>query len=231
MNIIPALLVKTKEELQKQITTVSPYFSTVQIDIADGTFVPNKTLSIQNVLETCSLSPKGIVFDFHLMVVDYRKALQELKIFSPLISIGNIFLHSKLAPPLEQLKFECNNLTIGLAINPEEQIDDLAVQYTLSSIPFLQIMTVNPGFQGGSFLSDSLYKIEQLKKHDYRSPIYVDGGINDRTISQIMQKKYRPNYLCVGSYLSNAGDELEARIAQLHLKMKTGSATPASEKQ
>ena len=43
MEIIPAIIANSFQELQKKVKFVEPYVGTVQLDVMDGVFVPNKT--------------------------------------------------------------------------------------------------------------------------------------------------------------------------------------------
>jgi pentose-5-phosphate-3-epimerase len=75
-------------------------------------------------------------------------------------------------------------------------------------------MSVNPGFQGSPFLPEMLNKIEQLRNIGYRKEIFLDGAVNEKTISVILSKKYRPDFICPGSYLTKAKD-LEKNVEYL----------------
>ncbi len=44
IEIIPAILVKDREDLIRRINLVKQYVKTVQIDVMDGKFVPNTTI-------------------------------------------------------------------------------------------------------------------------------------------------------------------------------------------
>ena len=46
IEIIPAILVKSREELMSRLAAVSNYVKTVQIDVMDGKFVPNTTIGV-----------------------------------------------------------------------------------------------------------------------------------------------------------------------------------------
>src|SRR3989344_11527 len=81
MQIIPAPLEKNASSLVAQIERLSPYFQTFQVDIADGIFVPNKTVQIEDLYKVLSIKYKefkNLNFDFHLMVNDFEKDLAKL---------------------------------------------------------------------------------------------------------------------------------------------------------
>ena len=213
MQTVPSLLEKNPQDLFFQINRLSKYFSRFQIDIADEIFVPNKTVQIEELFNKDSLYKDSLFFDFHLMVKDYGTEIKKLEKLRNLLNIKYVFIHfsaiGNLPAGRQGWKLEIGNfssLPIGLTLNPQDQVDDLARQYDLNKIPFLQIMSVNPGFQGSPFLPEMLNKIEQLRNLGYRKEIFLDGSVNEKTIPVISAKKYRPDFVCPGSFLTKAKD-------------------------
>lgn len=198
MQTIPSILEKDVSSLFYQIKKLSPYFSRFQIDIADGILVPNKTVQIEEIKDSLNkdcLYKDSLLFDFHLMVKDYQTEIKKLEELKKIIKINYIFIHFS---AIENYF----SLPIGLILNPQDQINDLNSHYLLNSIPFIQIMSVVPGFQGSPFIPDTLNKIEQLRDIGYRKEIFLDGAISEKTIPVILAKKYQPNFICPGSYLT-----------------------------
>ena len=62
MNIIPSILVKTREDLIEKVKQLEGKFERAHLDIADGIFVPNTTIDTLGDLET------SLEFNAHLMV-------------------------------------------------------------------------------------------------------------------------------------------------------------------
>ncbi|OGK25230.1 hypothetical protein A3C25_04260 [Candidatus Roizmanbacteria bacterium RIFCSPHIGHO2_02_FULL_38_11] len=204
MQIIPALLEKSPTALFFQIKRLTPYFKIFQIDIADGIFVPNKTVQIDDIMKHETYNMKHLTFDFHLMVNDFEREIKKLEKLRNLLNIKNIFIHFSLSPNYSLLTTNYPLFSFCLVLNPEDKVEDLAKHYTLNPIPCIQIMSVNPGFQGSPFIPQTLKKIEQLRLKDYRNKIYLDGAINQDTIPSILSIKNKPDSLCVGSFLSKA---------------------------
>lgn len=220
MLVTPSILTGSPEDVISQVQRLTPYFKTFQIDIADGLFVPNTTISVpqldeyirhHHLRETFS----ELTIDFHLMVQDYMSNLEYLEHLSKQINVGVILIHAKLRPSLSELKSLFPRFTIGLVLNPEETVQDFSSYYTLSEVPLVQIMSVDPGFQGSPFIPDMLNKIDQLKNADYRFKIYLDGGINKETLPVIISRRFPPDVIGPGSYLSKA-DDIEARVRELN---------------
>lgn len=216
MEIIPAILTKTVDEFSSQIATLKKYYHRFQIDIADNKLVPNTTLQIEDMNKTFINNKKeyeNCIFDFHLMVYDYEKEIKKIVKLVEIIKVGIIFVHTATSPDIEILK-KYPQFIFGLVLNPDENVETIKSKYDLNNIKNILIMTVNPGFQGAPFISESLKKIEQLRSVNYRMNIFIDGGVSDKTIPLVLQKKELPNFLCIGSFLTKAPN-LEERTKYL----------------
>ncbi len=221
MKIVPAILVKTPEELSSQIKKLSLHFSRYHIDIADGNFVPNTTLTLKEALDNLINyhvihhdSPRPVV-DLHLMVTDYEGALNTLNRYANQIVVERVFIHSKTNPPQSLFKTHTGVYKLGLAINPDEKINKLQDTYDFSKIKYIQIMTVKPGFQGSPFIEESLHKVEQLRTLNYGNKLFLDGGINERILPLILNHQYKPDVLYIGSYLSQSPN-IALTLSQMH---------------
>ncbi|MEK7597819.1 MAG: hypothetical protein AAB441_04210 [Patescibacteria group bacterium] len=209
MQTIPSILEKDASSLFYQINKLSPYFKRFQIDIADGIFVPNKTVQIEEIKDSLikdCLNKDSLSFDFHLMVKNYKTTIKKLEELKKLIKINLILIHFS---AIKNCKLKIENyssLPIGLTLNPQDQVEDLASHYSLNNLPTIQIMSVTPGVQGNPFLPDTLKKIEQLRVLGYKSKIFLDGAVNNKTLPIINKLKYKPDVICPGSYLTKAKD-------------------------
>jgi ribulose-phosphate 3-epimerase len=76
----------------------------------------------------------------------------------------------------------------GLALNPGTPPSFL--EYLLDELDFILVMSVNPGFGGQEFIHSSLEKIRTIKqmckKHRVSPLIEVDGGVNSKTVSRVV---------------------------------------------
>lgn len=212
MQICPSMPLPTVEALAENINKLSPFYKYFQIDIGDGIYVNNRTVQIDDIAKNYQQINdfKNLIFDFHLMVKDYQTDIKKLEELRNAINIKNIFIHFNLLPNYELLTTNYK-LPIGLTLNPEDKVEDLARHYKLNNIPCLQIMSVTPGVQGNPFIPETLNKIEQLRVLGYKSKIFLDGAVNDKTIPIINNLKYKPDVICPGSYLTKAKD-LQANI-------------------
>lgn len=219
MKAIPALLTNDVIDLFQQIHKCSRYFSYFQIDIGDGNFVKNKTVTLANIREYLQDEHSSSIyhscnFDFHLMVEDYMAHFEGLVTLQQYIPINAVLVHAGVNPDLATIQQNYDQFSLGLVLNPEDTVADVAKRFDIKSLPLIQIMTVTPGVQGNPFLPEMLNKIDELKALGYTGKIYLDGSVNSKTIPLICDRKNRPDVVGIGSYLSKAED-LEKRVKDL----------------
>ncbi len=204
MKIIPSIYEKTPQGFSDQIKKLSSYFSSFQIDISDGIYAPNRTIQIEDINKLVNYELQitdKIQLDFHLMVNDYEVEIKKLINFKNKINVSNILIHYSLHPNYSLLTTHYS-IPIGLVLNSEDQVSNLVRDYNIKKIPVIQIMTVQIGAQGNPFLPENIKKVEQLKKAGFSGEIFIDGGINDKTLPLFLSQKYQPDALCPGSYLT-----------------------------
>jgi len=101
----------------------------------------------------------------------------------------------------------------GIAVNPGTPIE--SVYPLLDDISMINVMSVNPGFGGQSFIPQTIARISRLRREiatrDIR--IQVDGGINAETGREVVQAG--ADTLVAGTYVYGAKDRA-AVIKTLH---------------
>jgi ribulose-phosphate 3-epimerase len=190
-KIIPAILTKNLSDLKNKLEKIKTLTDWVQIDIMDGRFVKNISVSLTEL--------KKIRFtknlEIHLMVFNperYFLACQRLKAKRVIFHFEATKNPSKVLKEMEKYQFEK-----GMALNPETKIEK--IKPYLNQLDLVLFLGVNPGFQGQKFNSFVLRKIKKLRRISKEIKIGVDGGINFKNIKKIAQLGV--DYLVVGSYL------------------------------
>ncbi|MBI5127203.1 hypothetical protein HZA76_01980 [Candidatus Roizmanbacteria bacterium] len=216
MQICPSMPEPSMSSLASTINRLSPFYNYFQIDIGDGIYVSNRTVQLDEIMENFKTfnNYEHLKFDFHLMVNDFKKDIAKLNHLKKSININNIFIHYSAITDFSLKISELSLIPIGLTLNPEDQVDSLVSHYDLKEVPSIQIMSVKPGVQGNPFLPYTLKKIEQLRLLGYRSKVYLDGAVNDKTLPFINQQKYKPDVICPGSYLAKT-DRLKEHVDYL----------------
>jgi ribulose-phosphate 3-epimerase len=173
IEIVPAILVKTPEELKQRVKEVEFYVKRIQIDIMDGKFVPNKTIQPEDIkLKT------DLMKEVHLMVEDNEKYVEDF------LNLGfdMIIVHYESCKDIPGIikKVKDRDKKIAIAINPPTPLS--AIKDYLDDLDMVLIMTVNPGFSGQGFIPDVLPKIRELRSMRRDMNIEVDGGIKVGTV-------------------------------------------------
>ena len=191
MEVATSLLDVKKENCIKTFydieTAGTDYF---HIDVMDGKFVENNTVS--DMTEYCEYlnSITNIPLDVHLMVEDAMSFIKSFIIFEP----RNITVHYEAAKNKEELlewiKFiKENNCKVGVSIKPETDIEK--IYDILPYIHTVLVMTVEPGKGGQKLIDSTIGKISNLKKYiednNLEVDIEADGGINLDNINKIKE--------------------------------------------
>lgn len=155
----------------------------IHCDIMDGKFVPNITFG-PIIVEAAKKITK-LPLDVHLMIEQPDNFLEDF------INAGAdyVTVHYEEVTHLNRTIKRIKELgaKAGVVINPATSVESLRdiVEY----VDMVLLMTVNPGFGGQSFIPNSIRRIKELVK--LRSElkadflIEVDGGINNKTISEV----------------------------------------------
>lgn len=208
-EIIPTILTKDKKEFEKKNSLLED-FSKVQIDIMDGVFVKEKSVSLADI-KTDKL------FEAHLMCKKPLSYLKYLKKFNCFRVIFHLEAVSKKDIAKTIFKIREEGFQVGLAINPSTDV--LLLKDYSSMVDVVLFMSVNPGKEGQKFI-DVSSRIKKLREFDKKVLVSVDGGINKQSISKL---KGLINYANVGSFISkskNKKDTLQKKedLEKVYLK-------------
>ena len=174
----------------------------IHIDVMDGSFVPNKQFTTEEINNLEIISKKK--FDVHLMVDNPREYIENLDISN----IEYIIVHSEIAKDINELLdlIKSYNIKCGLSIKPNTDISILTPY--LNKLDLILVMSVEPGFSGQEFISNSLYRVSKLKQiiknNNLDIVMAIDGGINGSNASLV--KKSGIDMVVSGSYVTNSLD-------------------------
>lgn len=184
--LAPSILSADLSNLAQQIRLVEMSGADwIHCDIMDGHFVPNITFG--PVLVKAARKCTKLPLDVHLMIKNPDKYLEDFRNSGADI----ISVHFEEVIHLNRTINRIKELgaKAGVVINPSTPIASL--KDIAEYIDLLLIMTVNPGFGGQSFISNSERRISEAvelrKSLKANFLIEVDGGINKENIQSVLK--------------------------------------------
>jgi ribulose-phosphate 3-epimerase len=176
-ELIPAILVKTKNKLVSELNSVSKDVKTVQIDIADNKFVRNTTIQAKDFNGV----KKKLKYEVQLMVKDPASYIIPFKKIKANLIIFHIEATKNKKEVLKLIKeIKKHKMKVGIGLNPETKSEK--VKPFLRSIDQVLVMTVHPGKSGRPFIRSMLKKISKIRSWNKKIDIEVDGGINEKNV-------------------------------------------------
>lgn len=156
----------------------------VHIDVMDGMFVPSISFGLPIIQSIRKCSDR--IFDVHLMVEEPGRYIDDFaKAGADMITV-----HAEACKHLDSTiaSIKEKGLMAGVAINPATPLSD--IEWVLSKVDMVLIMTVNPGFGGQTLIPYTIDKVRALKKmlddKGLKVNIQVDGGINLDNVADAM---------------------------------------------
>ncbi len=205
--IAPSVLSADFANIQRDVEMInSSEADWFHIDIMDGVFVPNISFGfpVLNAINKYAQKP----LDVHLMIVDPDRYLEQFK----LAGAANITVHYEACTHLHRTLSAIRDLgcRAGIAINPHTPVsvlDDI-IEYT----DLVCLMSVNPGFGGQKFISNTFKKIRDLKalasNRNDSLLIEIDGGVGSQNALNLVTAG--ANVLVAGNSVFSAKDPVSA---------------------
>jgi ribulose-phosphate 3-epimerase len=219
VRINPSILAADFANLESEVARIATA-DAVHVDVMDNHFVPNLTFGPQMVERLQAVS--AIPLDVHLMITDVERwapGYAELGAFS-------VTFHAEATEDPVGLARRIRSIgaRAGLALKPGTRIDPYLE--LLPEFDQLLVMTVEPGFGGQSFMTETLPKLraarEVVDREGLAVWLQVDGGITEATIVQAAEAG--ADTFVAGSSVYGGGDP-ETAIAGLRAAAAGASAS------
>lgn len=209
--ISPSLLSANFLELSKDIEMINKSDAEwLHLDVMDGVFVPNISFGIPVIQAVSKQCTKKL--DLHLMIVEPDKFID---VFADM-GIYMYTVHYEACTHLHRTiqKIKAKGMKAGMALNPHTPISLL--QNIINDVDMVLLMSVNPGYGGQKFITETLNKTQELReliiKRGSNAIIQIDGGVNYETGKQLFDAG--ADCLVAGSFVFGS-NEAETRISNL----------------
>ncbi len=202
----PSLMCMDLTQFREQIEILNKRADRYHVDIMDGHYVKNMTLSpffIEQLKKVAKLP-----IDAHLMVEDPVEFIDmTIEAGADCISIHAEMINHNAFRLIRKIKdADCQ---VGIVLNPAIPLD--IIQHYAHLIDRLTFMTVDPGFAGQKFITEVLGKIHLAsawkKKKGYYFEIEVDGSCNQATY-QVLRDAGTETFIVGTSGLFGLDDDL-----------------------
>jgi ribulose-phosphate 3-epimerase len=186
IELAPSILSADFAHLADQVHRATEGGGTViHVDIMDGHFVPNLTIGPPVVKSLRKVTK--LPLDCHLMIDNPDEFIPAF------VDAGAnwVSVHQEICRHLDRSLhlIRSHGALAGVVINPATPVETLSE--VLDIVDYILVMSVNPGFGGQKFLSNSLHKMRRLAEiraqRGLNFRIEVDGGVALDTVSDVVR--------------------------------------------
>lgn len=186
IEIAPSILSADFSRLREEIEAVERGGAAIlHFDVMDGHFVPNITIGLPVLKSLAKVTRLPI--DAHLMISEPgRYATQFVDAGAKMVSVhveADAHLHRTL------MAIKSAGAQAGVVLNPSTPL--AALDEALQFADYVLVMSVNPGFGGQKFISESISKVKRLRQmireRQLDTRIEIDGGIDRSNIETVVE--------------------------------------------
>ncbi|MBE6137028.1 MAG: ribulose-phosphate 3-epimerase [Erysipelotrichaceae bacterium] len=204
MKVSLSILTVDYANVEKSLSGIINDVDYVHMDVMDGEFVPNISFGYSFVKSLRKLT--NIEFDTHLMILHPQNYIKQFADAGSQYITFHVEADCDVKETIDLI--HSYNVKAGISIKPNTKVEEI-LEY-LPYVDMVLVMSVEPGFGGQSFMTNSIDKVRLLKelktKNNFNYLINIDGGIKDTTAPYISEFV---DMAVVGSYICNAENPKE----------------------
>ncbi|KGT92426.1 allulose-6-phosphate 3-epimerase [Erwinia typographi] len=227
-KISPSLMCMNLMEIKQQLAVLNTRADFLHVDIMDGHYVKNITLSPFFIEQIRPFTPVAI--DVHLMV-------EEPTDFIDAVAKAGADYICPHAETINRDAFRVINQIrslkkkVGVVLNPATPVS--FIHHYIHLLDKITVMTVDPGYAGQPFIPEMVRKIAELKalkqQHGYHYLIEIDGSCNEKTYATLLEAG--AEVLIVGTSglfnldndLTRAWDSMAQKIADAQDRLRASA--------
>lgn len=203
IQISPSILSLKLEDIASKLAKIEEDIEYIHIDVMDGKFVTNCTDGIGMFNKAKEGSNKPL--DVHLMV---ENPLEEVSKYE---GAEIITFHIEAVNSYEEAlkvieKIKSLNAKVGISVRPNTAVSVLTD--VLDKIDLVLVMSVEPGYGGQKLITETIDKIDELRKLGFNKLIEIDGGVTVENSQKIRETSI--DLIVAGTAIFGANDEIEA---------------------
>ena len=186
IRLAPSLLSADFSVLGEEVSRVTEAGADyIHIDVMDGMFVPSISFGFPVITSIRKMTEKP--FDVHLMIEEPVRYIDEfVKAGADIITVHYESCRH-VNRTLQAIREK--GVKSGIVLNPATPLSNL--EYVLSYVDMVLLMSVNPGFGGQIYLPETTDKIRSLRdmidRRNLPVLIEVDGGINLENAAEVIE--------------------------------------------
>ena len=212
--VSPSLLAADFTNLQREIEMINQSEADwLHLDIMDGMFVPNISFGFPVIEAVASICKKPL--DVHYMVEQPEKYVERTAKLGAMMM--NVHYEACLHLHRTVDEIHKKGMKAGVTLNPSTPV--IMLEDIIADLDMVLLMSVNPGFGGQQFITNTLSKVQRLKeliaKSNSKALIEVDGGVQHETAPLLVQAGV--DVVVSGSFIFKADDPYEATRYLKHL--------------
>ncbi|MFS2220890.1 D-allulose 6-phosphate 3-epimerase [Pantoea sp. B65] len=225
-KISPSLMCMNLMEIKQQLHVLNTRADFLHVDIMDGHYVKNITLSPFFIEQIRPHTP--LMIDVHLMVEEPTDFIDAVaKAGADYICPHAETINKDAFRVINQIR--ALGKKVGVVLNPATPVS--FIHHYIHLLDKITIMTVDPGYAGQPFIPEMVAKITELKtlkqQHGHPYLIEIDGSCNTKTYSTLLAAG--AEVLIVGtSGLFNLNEDLAAAWETMSQSIQQAQNVPGA---